>query len=83
VNPETHGPALVRICIAFSILILLLVTARIYARTFITRALGLDDLFCVISMVSSPSLYNTSMKTEDPSLQVLAIAVAVLVIICN
>jgi hypothetical protein len=31
---------------------LVLVSARLYTRTFITKALGLDDLLCVIALVS-------------------------------
>jgi hypothetical protein len=52
VNPETQGPALTYVCIVFTSFSFFLVTARIYARLLITKALGLDDLFCILSLVS-------------------------------
>jgi hypothetical protein len=52
VDPVTEGPALVLVGIILSSIAILLVAARIYSRIFITRALGIDDLLILISLVS-------------------------------
>lgn len=46
----TRGPALVNLCIFFSVLGILIVSARLYSRLFITRAIGIDDGLIVLSL---------------------------------
>ncbi|RMZ77903.1 hypothetical protein DV738_g4147, partial [Chaetothyriales sp. CBS 135597] len=49
VNPETHGPGLVIICILMASLGVVVVSIRLYSRAFITRALGIDDALIVVA----------------------------------
>jgi hypothetical protein len=49
VNPVTQGPALIYLCIILSSLGLAIVTARTYARIFITKAPGIDDLLILVA----------------------------------
>lgn len=50
-DPVTRGPALIVLSIILPALTLLLVSARLWGRFFITRAPGVDDAFCVLSLV--------------------------------
>lgn len=56
VNPENRGPALVYVCIIFSTVGVILCTARVYSRLFITRAPGVDDLLIVCGLLASIAL---------------------------
>ncbi|ETI22921.1 hypothetical protein G647_04715 [Cladophialophora carrionii CBS 160.54] len=56
VNPQTRGPALKQVCIIFSGLGLIVVSARIYSRLVITRAPGGDDLLVVVGLVFSVAM---------------------------
>lgn len=51
-NPVTQGPAVTIITIFFGILAVFIYSARLYTRFFVTRAPGVDDLFCGIGLVS-------------------------------
>ncbi|KAK5278708.1 hypothetical protein LTR20_000916 [Exophiala xenobiotica] len=51
INPETRGPALELVCIIFAAIGIVIVTARIYSRLFITKAPGWDDLLVVIALL--------------------------------
>lgn len=51
-NPVTQGPALIVTTVLFGILTLLIFSARLYTRFFVTRAPGVDDLFCGVGLVS-------------------------------
>jgi hypothetical protein len=50
VDPETRGPALVIVSIILASMGLLMVTARLYARYFITKAPGWDDALIVVGL---------------------------------
>lgn len=52
VNPDDRGPALVYVCIIFTVIGTLLVTARIYSRLFITRAPGVDDFLIICGLLA-------------------------------
>ncbi|KAK5065307.1 hypothetical protein LTR84_001145 [Exophiala bonariae] len=56
VNPDDRGPALVYVCIIFTVIGVLLVAARIYSRLFITRAPGVDDLLVICGLVPAIAL---------------------------
>jgi hypothetical protein len=60
VNPDTEGPGLIIICIVFGSVTTVLITLRLWARIFIIRQPGLDDLFVVLGYVrqSFPSPRN-------------------------
>ncbi|RVX69112.1 hypothetical protein B0A52_06825 [Exophiala mesophila] len=51
INPEDRGPALFNLCILFSILGTFTVGFRLYARLFLTKALGIDDILVVFSLM--------------------------------
>jgi hypothetical protein len=51
VNPDTEGPGLIIVCIIFSTITTVLVALRLWARLFLIRQPGLDDLFVVIGYV--------------------------------
>ncbi|KPI37258.1 uncharacterized protein AB675_1566 [Cyphellophora attinorum] len=50
IDPHTRGPALANLCIALIVIGVLVVTARLYTRLFLTRAAGLDDACIVIAL---------------------------------
>ena len=52
VNPQTHGPALIVLAILLSTIGVVVVGTRLYARFYITKALGVDDLLIVGALVS-------------------------------
>ena len=60
VDPDTEGPALMIVGIIFSGIAILLVSARIYSRYFITRAPGIDDLLVAISLVRGQPVFGRS-----------------------
>lgn len=82
VNPVTEGPGLQIVGIFLTAIATLLVTARIYSRIFITRALGLDDYLVVVSLVRIPSC-AASLPTLLNQHQLTSIAMTVLIIIGN
>lgn len=51
VDPEDRGPALFHLCIVLSILGIFTVGFRLYARLFLTKALGIDDVLVVFSLM--------------------------------
>ncbi|KIW91784.1 uncharacterized protein Z519_07754 [Cladophialophora bantiana CBS 173.52] len=50
VDPHTRGPGLVYMCIIFAAIGIIICTARVYSRLFITKAPGLDDLLVIIAL---------------------------------
>jgi hypothetical protein len=50
VDPQTQGPALVYLCIILSAIGICVVTARLYGRLFITKAIGFDDALIVLAL---------------------------------
>ncbi|KAL9116238.1 MAG: hypothetical protein Q9227_000609 [Pyrenula ochraceoflavens] len=50
IDPTTQGPAYNVISLCFGILAILFFSARLYSRFFVTRAPGLDDLFCGVGL---------------------------------
>ncbi|RMZ87538.1 hypothetical protein DV736_g5229, partial [Chaetothyriales sp. CBS 134916] len=50
-NPETQGPGLVVVGIILIIMGISIVTTRLFARIFITRALGIDDILIVLAAI--------------------------------
>lgn len=52
VNPQTHGPALIVLAILLSTIGILVVGTRLYARFYITKAPGVDDLLIVGALIS-------------------------------
>lgn len=51
VNPETQGPAVIYVIAIFSAIGILAVSARLYARFFLTKAPGIDDAFVVFGLL--------------------------------
>ena len=51
-DPETHGPAIVVVNILFSVIVLVAFVGRIYSRLAIKKWLGVDDVMCVLALVS-------------------------------
>jgi hypothetical protein len=51
VDPEERGPGLVYCAIILASFGVLIVSARIYSRVFITRAPGVDDLLIFVGML--------------------------------
>lgn len=49
---RNRGPQLLGPAVTFTVLAIIFVTARLVSRTFVTRNLGLDDLFIVAASVS-------------------------------
>ena len=49
-NPADQGSALVYICIILSAIGIFIVSARLYSRLFITKAIGFDDGLIVLSL---------------------------------
>lgn len=52
INPETRGPALMYLSIFLAALGLVVVSARIYSRIFITKAPGIDDILITLGWVA-------------------------------
>ena len=75
-----RGPALLVVSLVFTATAVCLVTARVYSRIFITRAPGLDDLFCILSLVSSSVELDMDILADRRN-QGFGIALTVLVII--
>lgn len=55
-NPPTRGPALVIVNAILIALVVVAVLLRLYARLFIKRWFGSDDIFIILALVCSPSL---------------------------
>jgi hypothetical protein len=51
VNPETHGPALLLLAIILGSIGLVVVGTRLYARIYITKAVGIDDILIVGALI--------------------------------
>jgi len=51
-HPETHGSALLVVNIIFIILVLVAVVGRFYARIIYKKCFGIDDVACVLALVS-------------------------------
>jgi hypothetical protein len=62
-DPETHGPAIVVVNIIFSVIVLVAFAGRIYSRLVIKRWLGVDDVMCVLALVS---FWATSIPISVP-----------------
>lgn len=56
INPDTRGPGIIYICIIYASLGILVVGARLYARIFITKAVGFDDFLIVLGLAFSIAL---------------------------
>lgn len=52
-NPPTRGPAIIIVNIIFSVLVLIAFTGRFYSRIVIRKWLGVDDVMCILALVSS------------------------------
>ena len=50
VNPITRGPGLEYVCIILAAIGIVIVTARVYSRLFMTKAPGLDDVLVVLAL---------------------------------
>ena len=51
IDPQTHGPGLIVLTLFLSILGATTVLVRLYARFFITKAPGIDDILIVAALV--------------------------------
>ena len=56
VNPENRGPALYNLSIALAVVGFIIICARLYSRTFITRALGIDDVLITYAFASGAAM---------------------------
>lgn len=70
IDPITRGPGLLIVNVVFSALALTIVALRLYTRTWITRSVGVDDVFVLIALVSRfkyesvPKQLTVLMKTR-------------------
>jgi hypothetical protein len=51
IDPVTRGPGLLIVNIVFSALAFIVVALRLYTRVWITRSLGMDDVFVFAALV--------------------------------
>lgn len=56
VNPETTGPASEIVSVFLSVLVTLVLVARLWARFIVIRQPGHDDYIITLGTVSAPSL---------------------------
>lgn len=56
VNPETHGPGLMVAACLLSAIGVIVVGARLYARFYITKAPGIDDLLIILALIFGVTL---------------------------